>query len=81
MASALQLFEQARTGYERVLGADHPDTLARSASLAHAYYSAGRLTDASTLLRETYARCERTLPAGDALTQQVRDSLTNIVGD
>jgi Tetratricopeptide repeat len=80
MASALQLFEQARTGYERVLGADHPDTLARSASLAHAYYSAGRLTDASTLLRDTYARCERTLPAGDALTQQVRESLTNIVG-
>jgi hypothetical protein len=80
MASALQLFEQARTGYERVLGADHPDTLARSASLAHAYYSAGRLTDASTLLRETYARCERALPPGDVLTQQVRDSLTNIVG-
>ena len=80
MASALQLFEQARTGYERVLGSDHPDTLARSASLAHAYYAAGRLTDASTLLRDIYARCERTLPADDALTQQVRDSLTNIVG-
>jgi hypothetical protein len=81
MASALQLFEQARTGYERVVGADHPDTLARSASLAHAYYAAGRLTDASTLLRDTYARCERTLPPGDPLTQQVRDSLTNIVGN
>ncbi len=81
MASALQLFEQAKTGYERVLGADHPDTLARSASLAHAYYAAGRLTDATTLLRDTYARCERTLPTGDPLTQAVRDSLTNIVGN
>ena len=35
---------------------------------------------ATTLLRDTYARCERTLPAGDPLTLAVRDSLTNIVG-
>jgi len=65
MASALLLFEQARTGYERALGAGHPKTLARSASLARAYYGAGRLTDASTLLRDTYVRCERALPPGD----------------
>jgi tetratricopeptide (TPR) repeat protein len=80
MASTLQQYEQARVSYERVLGADHADTLAHNANLAHAYYAAGRLTDATTLLRDTVARCERTLPPGDPLTQAVRESLTNIAG-
>lgn len=40
----------------------------------------GRLTDATTLLRDTIARCERVLPPGDPLTQAVRESLTNITG-
>jgi Tetratricopeptide repeat len=80
MASAMQLYEQTCADYERVLGADHPDTLARRANLAHAYYSAGRLSDATTLLRDTVARCERTLPPGDPFTETVRESLTNIAG-
>jgi len=80
MASALQLYEQTCEGYERVLGADHPDTLVRRASLAHAYYVVGRLTDATSLLRDTLARCERVLPPGDQLTQAVRKSLANIAG-
>ena len=80
MASALRLYEQACAGYERVLGADHPDVLPRRADLAHAYYAAGRLTDATTLLRDTVARCEQVLPPGDPLTQALRESLTNIAG-
>ena len=80
MASALQLYEETCAGYERVLGADHRDTLARYANLAHAYYAVGRLGDATTLLRDTVARCERVLPPGDPLTQTVRESLTNITG-
>jgi hypothetical protein len=80
MASALQLHEETCAGYERVLGPDHPDTLARRASLAHVYYGVGRISDATTLLRDTLARCERTLPPGDPLTQTVRESLTNIAG-
>jgi hypothetical protein len=80
MASALRLHEQACADSERVLGADHPDTLARRASLAHAYYKVGRLTDATTLLRDTVARCEQVLVPGDRLTQAVRESLTNIAG-
>ena len=40
----------------------------------------GRISDATTLLRDTLARCERTLPPGDPLTQTVRESLTNIAG-
>jgi hypothetical protein len=80
MASAVQLFEQTREGYERVLGPGHPDTLARRADLAHAYYAVGRLTDATALLRDTLTRCEQTLPPGDPLTQAIRDSLKNIAG-
>jgi hypothetical protein len=80
MASAVQYYEQTRTGYERALGADHPDTLARCASLAHAYYAVGRVTDAMLLLRDTLARCERVLPPGDPLTDSVQQSLTNITG-
>jgi hypothetical protein len=80
MASAVQLYEQTCAGYERVLGADHRDTLTRCANLATAYYTVGRLTDAMTLLRDTVARCERVLPPGDPLTRAVRESLTNLAG-
>ena len=46
--------QEACAGYERVFGADHPDTLARRADLAHAYYAAGQLGDAVTLLRDSH---------------------------
>jgi hypothetical protein len=80
MASALQLYQQACEGYARVLGADDPETLERCANLAQAYYKAGRLTDATRLLRDTLERCDRVLPPQDPLTQNVKDSLSNIVG-
>jgi hypothetical protein len=80
MASALQFFEETREGYARALGADHRDTLASSASLAHAYYAVGRVTDATTLLRDTAERSGRVLPPGDPLTGAVRQSLANIAG-
>ena len=75
MAAALQFDEQARAGYQRALGADHPDTLASSANLAHAYYAVGRVTDAMVLLSDTLARCERALAPGDPLTRAVRHDL------
>jgi hypothetical protein len=62
------------------MGADHPDTLACRAKLANAYYAVGRLTDGLEVFRDTAARCERTLPPGDPLTQAVRESLANITG-
>ena len=80
MASAVQLYELPCDGYQRVVGPDHPDTLARCANLASAYYSVGRLTDALTLLRDTVSRCERVLPPGDPMTAAVRESLTNLAG-
>jgi hypothetical protein len=74
------LYEESCASYQRVVGPDNPDTLARCANLASAYYSVGRLTDALTLLRDTLARCERILPPGDPLTVAVRESLTNLAG-
>lgn len=40
----------------------------------------GRLTDATALLRDTAARCERVLPRGDQLTRSVQESLASIAG-
>jgi hypothetical protein len=77
----VQLAEQTCADSERVLGADHAETLARQAQLAHLYYAVGRVGDAQTLLRDTVARCERVLPSGDLLTQTVHQSLASIVGD
>ena len=79
ITSTMQFYEQARAGYERVLGPDHRDTLAHRANLAAVYAASGRLTDATTLLRDTVARCEQTLPAGDPLTESVRESLSQML--
>ena len=78
MAAAVHSYEQARSGYERVLGADHPDALNIRMRLALAYYDVGRPGDARTLLRDTAERCERVLPPGDRLTSQAQASLADI---
>ena len=43
------MFEQTLADRERVLGADHPDTLAARANLATAYRAAARTAEAITL--------------------------------
>jgi len=80
-AESVRLHERALAIREKVLGADHADTLARRTRLAHLYYAVGRVGDAHTVLRDTVARCERVLPHGDPLTHAVRQSLTSIVGE
>ncbi len=75
MPSAIDLYERTRVDCQRVLGADHPDTLVARANLAHAYYAVGRLSDARTILTATLADCERALAPDDPLTAAVRDSL------
>jgi hypothetical protein len=80
VSTALPLFEQVRDDSERLLGVDHPDTLARRASLANTYYSVGRLADARTLLRDTAERCEQLLPPGDPVRRAVRENLQRIAG-
>ena len=49
LSEAIALLEQVLTDCVRILGEDHPDTLASRNNLAAAYESAGRLTKAITL--------------------------------
>jgi tetratricopeptide (TPR) repeat protein len=77
-AAAELACEQAWAGFERVLGPRHPDTLRSRAGLAQVYGRLGRYGDARTLLRDTVDRLERTLPDGDPLITELRQSLADI---
>ena len=77
-AAAELACEQAWAGFERVLGPRHPDTLRSRAKLAQVYSQLGRYGDARALLRDTVDRLERTLPDGDPLITELRQSLTDI---
>jgi tetratricopeptide (TPR) repeat protein len=61
----------------RVLGADHPETLAARISLAVAYQRAGRIVEAITLFEQTLADQERVLGADHPQTLNARTSLAN----
>lgn len=78
LASAIPLYEQTLAGCERVLGPQHRDTITSRANLAGAYRAARRNPEAAGLLRRALADCEQTLPAGDPLSQSVRDSLAAV---
>ena len=60
---------------ERVLGADHPDTLTVRNNLAVAYYSAGRLAEAIDVWEELLPDCQRVLGLEHPLTKQVEKNL------
>ena len=60
---------------ERVLGADHPDTLGSRYNLAGAYASAGRLEEAIPLYERTLADFERVLGADHPDTLTSRNNL------
>ncbi len=77
-AAAELACEQAWAGFERVLGPRHPDTLRSRAGLAQVYRRLGRYGDARALLRDTVDRLERTLPDGDPLITELRQSLADI---
>src|SRR5580700_867333 len=81
MASALALYEQACEGYARVLGPDDPQTLERRANLATVYFKAGRLTDATRLIRDTVERSEQALAPDDPLARNLREKLSEIIGE
>jgi len=51
---AIALLDRALTDSRRILGDDHPDTLAATNNLAGAYQAAGNLTGAITLLEEAH---------------------------
>ena len=77
-AAAELACEQAWAGFEQVLGPRHPDTLRSRAALAQVYRRLGRYGDARVLLRDTVDRLERTLPDGDPLIIELRQSLADI---
>jgi hypothetical protein len=71
---ALPLYERTLADCERILGPGHPDTLASRGNLAHAYHTAGRLTEALTVFERTLADCERVLGPGHPLTEAAREN-------
>ena len=63
---------------ERVLGANHPSTLATRTDLAHAYREAGRTAEAITLLEQSLADQERMLGPNHPTTVGTRNRLSNV---
>ena len=70
-----RLYEQTLADRERVLGPDHPDTLASRNNLANAYQAAGRIDEAITLHEQTLAARERVLGPDHPDTLQSRNNL------
>ena len=76
-AQSILLGEPLLADRERVLGADHPDTLTTRNNLALAYWAAGRAAEAITLLEQTLADEERVLGADHPGTLTTRNNLAN----
>jgi tetratricopeptide (TPR) repeat protein len=74
-AQSILIGESLLADMERVLGADHPDTLATRDNLASAYWGAGRIAEAITLSEQTLADRERVLGADHPYTLQTRNNL------
>jgi tetratricopeptide (TPR) repeat protein len=72
LGRAIPLYEQALADRERVLGADHPDTLASRTNLAYVCQTVGDLGRAIPLYEETLAECERVLDQDHPVTKAVR---------
>jgi tetratricopeptide (TPR) repeat protein len=79
-ARAIPLFERSLADYARVLGDDHPDTLASRNNLAGAYETAGDLGRAIPLYEATLADCTRVLGDDHPLTKTVRSNLRAVTG-
>ena len=75
LGRAIPLYEQALADRQRVLGADHPDTLGSRNNLAAAYRAAGDLGRAIPLFEQALADCVRVLGADHPLTKIVRGNL------
>ena len=75
LGRAIPLYEQTLADRQRVLGADHPDTLTSRNNLAAAYGSAGDLGRAIPLYEQTLADSVRVLGADHPQTKIVRGNL------
>ena len=76
-AQSILIAEPLLADQERVLGADHPDTLSTRNNLAIAYRDAGRTAEAITLDEQTLADRERVLGADHPDTLSTRNNLAN----
>lgn len=74
-AEAITLVEQALASYERLLGPDHPRTLAARNNLAITYWAAGRTAEAITLHEQALVAMERVLGPDHPSTRVCRDNL------
>ncbi|HEV3294430.1 MAG TPA: tetratricopeptide repeat protein [Streptosporangiaceae bacterium] len=74
-AQAIVIGERLVAAHERVLGPDHPNTLASRNNLAIAYRAAGRIDEAISLDEQTLAARERALGPDHPDTLQSRNSL------
>ena len=74
-AQAIAVGEPLLADHERVLGPDHPDTLASRNDLAEAYRDAGRAAEAIPLHERTLADRERVLGPDHPDTLQSRNNL------
>ena len=75
LSEAIALLEQVLTDCVRVLGEDHPDTLASRNNLAGAYHAAGRLTEAITLYEQVLPDRIRVLGEDHPSTLTIRNNL------
>jgi tetratricopeptide (TPR) repeat protein len=76
-AQAIVIGERLVAARERVLGPDHPDTLASRNNLANAYRDAGRLDEAITLHEQNLATRERMQGPDHSDTLSSRGNLAN----
>jgi hypothetical protein len=80
-AKAIPLFKRTLADCERVLGADHPNTLRSRNNLAMSYQAAGQPAKAISLLERTIADCERVLGANHPDTKAARANLAALTGE
>ena len=72
---AIEILKDATEEAERVLGADHPDTLRARNNLAAAYYAARRVNEAIPLFEETLTTQEQLLGPTHPSTLHARNNL------
>ncbi|GAB3849074.1 tetratricopeptide repeat protein [Dactylosporangium cerinum] len=77
LTRAVPVLTHTLTDRLRVLGADHPDTLASRSNLAGAYQQAGRLAEAIDLYNAVLADSERVLGIDHPDTMISRNNLAN----
>jgi tetratricopeptide (TPR) repeat protein len=80
-AQVIVIGERLVAASERVLGPDHPDTLASRNNLANAYRDAGRLDEAIGLHEQALAARERDLGPDHPDTLNSRNNLANAYRD